>query len=372
MASNHDEKAELKKNISMRKNILFNTTRQWNPGDQIIMLGLLRLLRHLDFNIFIYNRHPSVWGQGKDNSFKPCKHTLENIDYYIHAGTPEWCDQKLKPLFDEVLEKKIPHSFIGVGGSGTDALKTFDSLRGMLQTSDLLTARDQSAFETIEPLGGVLFPCPGFYYGELPSKPIQEVNTYGLIFMTCETNPNTISPRLHLELIEEYKACIRDYNAIIICHYIDEALEARRHFPDTPIYYSYDAKDYPSFYALCDLVIGPRLHGVLLAAGMGIPSCIAAGYRDNDRKRRLEGVSQLDLPRFEGDGIDFAADDSAPFDVAKESKRLIDLRYKTEAEYLDLISKRMVSLYSPPATQKKAQTEIKALINVRRVYNEAE
>lgn len=353
----------------MRKNILFNTTRQWNPGDQFIMLGIMRILKHLDFNPIIYNRHPSVWGTGKDNSFKPGKHTLENIDYYIHAGTPEWTDQKLKPLFDEILERDIPHSFIGVGGSGQEALKTFDSLKALLKTSELVTARDQSAFETLKQLGGIKLPCPGFLCGNLPEKPKTKLDFVGLVFMTCETNPNSISPRLHLDLIEGYKEVIKKHNAIIICHYIDEAIEARTHFPDTPIFYSYDAKDFADFYSRCDLVISPRLHGCLLAAGLGIPSVIITGYREQDLKRRIEGISTIGLNHTSSPFIAYISELQKTNTIRKESKRLTDLRYKTEIEYLGLVAQQMVSLVDARTAMGKIGLTIKGLVNKKRELN---
>lgn len=329
----------------MRKNILFNTTRQWNPGDQIIMLGILKLLRHSDFNIFIYNRHPSVWGKGKDNSFKPGKHSLENIDYYIHAGTPEWADQKLKPLFDEILARKIPSSFIGVGGNADEALKTFHSLREMLEQTELLTARDDAAFETLEQFDGIQLPCPGFLCGRLPTKTTADNRFIGLVFTSDKTNPNTISTPLKEELIAGYKRIIERHDAIIICHYVDEALEARTHFPNTPIYYSYDAKDFEKFYSRCNLVISPRLHGALLSAGLGVPTYIVGGYRELDRKRRLEGVATIGIQSFDTGNSDYFIDIINKTDREKESNRLIRLRWHVEALYLELFIRHVPELY---------------------------
>ena len=332
----------------MRKNILFNTTRQWNVGDQIIMLGILRLLRHLDFNIFIYNRHPTIWGKGGDNSFSSGDHSLKNIDYYISAGTPEWTDKRLEPLFDELLKRKIPTSFIGLGVAGQDELFNFPSLMNVIEQADVLTARDMPAYKTIAPLGGHLLPCPGFLCGELPIKPRTKLNTIGLIFLTAENKHNAISITNEIELINGYKAVIAEYNAIIICHYIDEALMAKDYFPDTPIFYSYDAKDFEKFYSRCDLVIGPRLHGVLLAAGIGIPSFITREYDQGGEARRLGATEPLEIPSLITSSPAAFLDAIKNIDIEKESERLIDLRYKTEATYLTLLSMRMQSLYDTP------------------------
>ena len=46
----------------MKKNIVFSTTRQWNPGDEFILMGCINLLKQLgvDFNVLIYNRNPQI------------------------------------------------------------------------------------------------------------------------------------------------------------------------------------------------------------------------------------------------------------------------------------------------------------------------
>ncbi len=256
----------------MRKNILFNTTRQWNIGDQIIMLGILNILKRLNFNIFIYNRHPSIYGTGKDNSFVGTRHNLENIDYYIAAGTPEWADQKLKPLYEEIAKRRIPRSFIGIGGVGCGYIDSFPALKNLFMKADILSARDSQSYEIIKQFGGIKLPCPGFLCGQDPVYTINENPVIGLVFTTDKTNPNTISTELKQDLINGYKKIIEKREAFIICHFIDEALEARTHFPNTPIFYSYDARDYEKPYSWCDLVISPRLHGALLSAGLGVPT----------------------------------------------------------------------------------------------------
>ncbi len=353
----------------MRKNILFNTTRQWNPGDQIIMLGILRILRHLDFNIFIYNRHPNVWGTGVDNSFRPATHSLKNIDYFIYAGTPEWASKSLNPLFSALVEAQTPHSFIGVGCAHADEVYSYPSLSKLLDTADLLTARDKDALGTIAPLGGVLLPCPGFLCGELPTKPRNKAGTIGLIFMSANSAQKGISPRLGKNLIDGYKAVIHSHNAIIICHYIDEALEASNLFPDTPVYYSNDAKDFESFYALCDLVIGPRLHGVLLAAGMGIPSYITRAYDPVGEVRRIGATDHLLIPSLLPTDPRGFIEAIKNMDINTESKRLIALRYSTEAVYIDLLATQIPSLFTSPSPKDKALKTVRDLVTQRRFFD---
>lgn len=48
----------------MRKNILVSTTRQWNPGDEFILLGSLNIMKNIlgkdNINTIIFNRNPDI------------------------------------------------------------------------------------------------------------------------------------------------------------------------------------------------------------------------------------------------------------------------------------------------------------------------
>ena len=306
---------------------------------------------------------------GIDNSYHPAHHSLKNIDYYISAGTPEWAGKRLVPLFESLVETEIPHSFIGIGCSTVNEVFSFPSLSKLLDTADVLTARDEEAHKTIAPLGGILLPCPGFLCGELPTKPRIKAGTIGLIFMSANSAQKGISPRLGKHLIDGYQEVINNYNAIIICHYIDEALEARNIFPGTPVYYSYDAKDFESFYALCDLVIGPRLHGVLLAAGIGIPSYITRAYDEGQETRRIGATEHLGIPSLLPTSPIGFLEAIKNMDINKESKRLIALRYDTEATYINLLATRIPSLFTLRTPKDKALNTVRDLVTQRRFFD---
>ena len=87
-------------------NILFSTTRQWNPGDEIILHGVLNLMKATvgEFNPIIWNRHPSINpnNMNLDNSFSVLRHDLSAIDYVVIAGSPEWLGGRLHALYKEI------------------------------------------------------------------------------------------------------------------------------------------------------------------------------------------------------------------------------------------------------------------------------
>ncbi|MCL2390718.1 MAG: polysaccharide pyruvyl transferase family protein, partial [Endomicrobia bacterium] len=118
----------------MRKNILFSTTRQWNPGDEFILLGCINLLKELypGFNPVIYNRNPAIrqekysnlnffrntfWERVSckskglsdaflrmgffDNSFKD-NTDASFLDLAVFAGSPEWYGYRNAKLYDVI------------------------------------------------------------------------------------------------------------------------------------------------------------------------------------------------------------------------------------------------------------------------------
>ena len=147
-------------------NILFSTTRQWNPGDEFILKGIQNLLQelHINFNGLIFNRHPDnlqsysksnplrkidfdFRGKGlinsfirlgsADNSFKSGM-TANGINLVIVAGSPGWYGKYTSPLYDLVDRNKIPIAFIGIGSHHIDPQSMQSALSG-LGFDDILT-----------------------------------------------------------------------------------------------------------------------------------------------------------------------------------------------------------------------------------------
>jgi len=85
-------------------NVLFSSSRQWNPGDELFLMGLLNVMRSagLSFNPVLYNRHPVLmrrrgWNgldEVFDNSYM--SGTSDALDYLVLAGSPEWTGRNLR------------------------------------------------------------------------------------------------------------------------------------------------------------------------------------------------------------------------------------------------------------------------------------
>ncbi len=69
----------------MRKNVLISTTRQWNPGDEFIMLGCLNILKEIygdNINPIIFNRNPDIRVGGRYHNKTKYKKILEEKQLY--------------------------------------------------------------------------------------------------------------------------------------------------------------------------------------------------------------------------------------------------------------------------------------------------
>ena len=292
----------------MRKNILISTTRQWNPGDEFIMQGSLRILRELygdQFNPIIFNRNPDIRGgasfrnktrnraftykwdaasfRGKgglhelfrighyDNSWKDDMNP-ENIDIALFAGSPEWYGTRLKQMFMAIEEKSIPTVFLGLGaGDSVDFKKSDSVVHRVLRHAQLITTRDRATEKLLGEYGAVYVPCPALLAAG-KTRIVKDVRRIGLIYATDKTlGGNNVSSSMHEYLLKLYPELLKRYSCGLVCHYIDELDQAREEFPDTEIFYSYDSKDYEEIYNHFDIVVGGRVHGIGMSASLGIP-----------------------------------------------------------------------------------------------------
>jgi polysaccharide pyruvyl transferase WcaK-like protein len=290
----------------LKKNILLSTTRQWNPGDEFIALGVTNVLKSIigDFNPIIFNRNPEIRQPAMylnplrkssySDSRYPSKRKIEAflrvgfldnsfkdemdsgfIDMAIFAGTPEWQGARLKGMYNAILKYDIPTVFLGIGsGSAFKVSSIKDLYKTVLEKALLITVRDELSMENLAPLNPLSLPCPALLSSSF-SREIKEVQKIGLIYGTPNAVANNrISKCTHEYILSLFGEIRQKYDCEIICHYIDELPDAHRHFTGMNIHYSYDSKDYVDIYNKFDLVIGHRVHGVGMAASMGVPGIL--------------------------------------------------------------------------------------------------
>jgi hypothetical protein len=250
----------------MKKNILFSTTRQSNPGDEFIFFGVRNLLgeKNIRFNTVVYNRHPTIRPcrremlfnlnlnlKHDDNSWSETKNNI--INYVVFAGTSSWSGNRSKPLWKMIEKNRLRFSIIGVG-TYWELLPFQEKL--LEENSDVLLTRDDRALKSLKKFGAKKFPCPALFASK-KEKIRTKKEKIGIVFQSHNLNKNILK-----KTIEEYSKLIKKYNCEFICHHYQDLIYAQKKFPNQEIHYSSFSEDYFDIYDKFDLVIGTRVHGV--------------------------------------------------------------------------------------------------------------
>ena len=291
----------------MKRNYLFSTTRQWNPGDEFILFGLMNLLRDAghNFNPIIYNRNPDIRenytalnflkkieldfkGKGilnsflkmgfKDNSFKNYT-SSKIIDKVYFAGSPEWQTYRLQELYKLVEKEDLPVEFHGIGAWANFSYKDMRPIVDrVLKKAQKITVRDEYTFEAMKNYYDVEYlSCPALFSSRL-KREVSKIENVALIFSTYKTvHGNRVLKSTYDKMIAFYKNFIKDNSdkkIKFVCHYIDEIEDCLSAFPDIEVEYSYDSRDYELIYNQFDFVIGARVHGLGMSASQHIPGIL--------------------------------------------------------------------------------------------------
>lgn len=346
-------------------NIVFSTTRQWNPGDEFILLGCINLLKKQlgEFNSIIFNRNPQIRRHrkfdiitalddlvGKDLAEKFQDNSVKNrlpmdyADMVVFAGSPEWRGLKMRKLYAFVRELKLPSLFLGIGTGGafkfTDEHFSKDE-QEVLRKAKLIAVRDGNTAAGLAPLTSHHLPCPALFSSKT-SRPVTEVKRICLGYST-NNGVQKVANETYEWLTSVYNHIVDQmgarYQIDFVAHYIDELHDFQQDFPGRRIRYSYDSKDYLDIYNEYDLVIGPRVHGIGLCASQGTPGILighderaytAEGFKSPviTAKDSLESVMMLVQDRIDN--------------IEKYSRELIEHKEKTEQRYLTLLKEANV------------------------------
>jgi len=296
-------------------NIVFSTTKQWNPGDELILTGIRNLLG--DHTYIMYNRHPHILnnagklyeksGRVGDNSWYLGMGD-ELVDHVIFAGSPEYHDIPNSDLYALIDAKDTPFSYIGVGGPPLSP-RPYEKA-SVCFTRDRLAATMPNA---------ILAPCPSiFAVKDLNIKP--RVNKEKIAFcfqsgLKYICSPNEDVHQASIKFINEYKPTV-------CCHSFPDYVEAVSRGWDP--FYSARMEDYFDFYSEFDVVVGTRIHGAGWAANYGIPSITI--HHDN----RIEAAAFFGSIITQASLLDKAFED---LNVPLASKYIIDLRKSWLGQY---------------------------------------
>ena len=320
-------------------NILFSTTCQWNPGDELIFQGVLNILRDsgLLFNAVLYNRNPAVNPpRSPDRAFRDEADFLENsfylaqpapVDYVVFAGSPEWAGgPRIDPLLEFIIKHGLRCSFLGVGLSGMATPSSL--LRSVLQeNTDVFACRDKMTLEMVTGLvNAQLLACPSL----LSSKTERHRKTLGRVgcgIQGTKVRWQNISREYQKMLYDSYLQLAENYPLEYIAHYIDD-LNYLPH-EQARVHYSGRTVDFFQIYDQFDLIVSPRLHGCGIAASLGIPSiCLAHDQRGVAAE--LFGAVVVNSPQNLNKIV-------AGQDWALRSKNILDLKISVASRYQSVI-----------------------------------
>lgn len=349
------------------KNILFSTTRQWNPGDEFILMGILNLMRSVDgnFNPVIFNRNPEIQRRNSnmcfnfqidisrmrvkrlksgsyDNSFKEKFLNERFIDLAVFAGTPEWGSPRLKIMYEYIQRYSIPVVYLGIGlgDSKFDVSQLNDTYRSVLKKAKLITVRDRLCAAVLSQFNPVFLPCPALLSASRDSeKNITQVKKVGLIYSSDKSiKYNKVDQKTHSFTMDLYRRFLEKYanqfDIEFICHYVDELPEICKDFDSVRYHYSYDASQYLGIYNKFDLVIGTRVHGMGIAASMGIPGI----YIQHDvRADTCEGFCTEIIKADSAFEDIFKIFDLKLRQVSQINKEILEYKTKAFQKYQDLL-----------------------------------
>lgn len=350
-----------------RKNILFSTTRQWNPGDEFILMGILNIMRSINdnFNPIIFNRNPEIqrcnsnmcfnfqFDLGRfrvkrlkpgfyDNSFKDKFLQDRFIDLTVFAGTPEWGSDRLKSMYEYIERHSIPAVYLGIGMG----VRNFDVNQwnpmyiNVLRKAELITVRDSVSKDVLSEFNPIFLPCPALLAATKEfERGITDIKKVGLIYNSDKSvKYNRIDQKTYCFMVNLYRRFLekyaKEFDIEFICHYVDELPEFFKDFNSGKCNYSYDAGEYIKIYNKFDLVIGTRVHGIGLSASMGVPGInikhdVRAGTCEMFGAETIEAGHDFDDV--------FAIFDTKVREAKKINRKLLEHKNKTFQEYRNLL-----------------------------------
>ena len=307
-------------------NIVFSQTKQWNPGDELILDGIRSLIP--DEHVFIiFNRHPFMNFQNRqgDNSYY---YGMGNdiIDHIIFAGSPEYQTAPNNDIYQLISSHNVPFSYIGVGGK--------QHINRPFHKAVLALCRDSAAAKM--PKGEVL-PCPSIFANRKLDLEVRTAkNKIGFCFQTSLNYICSPGQKAHDTAVK----FIDKHNPLVICHSYPDYVEAYRRGWDC--FYSSDYSEYYNLYKSLDLVLGTRIHGAGWGAIYGIPSIT---IEHDDRIETAKNFGSIIVKP----NIDELEEKFENINISECSSNIIDIRKKTLFEYMD----RMSPIFGTPEWIKK-------------------
>ncbi len=349
-----------------RRNILFLTTRQWNPGDEFILKGAISIMKTLrqDFNTVIFNRHPEIhpnakmqnplrrfqktlkghtyWGPfvrvgAKDNSFIAQDSDANIFSMLVVAGSPGWSNPASNSLYKYALANSLPTVFLGIGTPYENF--AFEGLghhaQRQLEKALVVTTRDFRLASALACVAAEQLPCPAL----LSSSTVRQVERVGTIGFAIG-HPSAYTQGVSKNVYELTRRALLKlqgkYRIKVICHFYDELPGLQQDIgSECEVFYSYNSEEYFDALNECDLVVGTRVHAIGAAASLGIPGVFVAHDQRADTVKGFlaELVDPFDRPESLVERIQMVADS-----VVERSSKLAVHKSETSRRYYEKLT----------------------------------
>ncbi|MCF6218138.1 MAG: polysaccharide pyruvyl transferase family protein [Gammaproteobacteria bacterium] len=345
--------------------ILFSTTQQFNPGDEVILMGIERLLAAagIRYQKRVYDRNPAHKQQRIDalSSAHP-----QAIDYVIFAGTPEWCsefpslgdllkgpysarflarilrlrqtDRSNDPLLRYIIKQRIHCAFLGVGSSKPPvATQKIDQI--LRQLTELFIVRDQQTASCFTPYQPQQAPCPAFFCSD-QTAPRHSLNKIGITLQAPHSNLIRMNRSGFEYAINTFHKVRQHFaNVELICHSKKDAEYLKTVAADTKINTISSGESLLETYQQFDAILSTRLHGCVAACSLGLPTFqLWHGLR-------MSTLKQLPVDNREGGACAIKWLES--MDIAAHSQAILDQKqlafryYLTQMESLKQLRTRV-------------------------------
>ncbi len=347
----------------MKSKILFSTTKNYNPGDELILKGIENLFSdcRLSYEKFIYDRNPRNFNIFRSGGKKHLKQlNTENINYVIFAGTPEWSSEipslsdlfrKLQeprfyprllglrltdrindPLLKFIIYNQIQCSFLGVGSSKMPTT-TAKISRILKNQTDLLIVRDLQTYDVFSQFSAVYLTCPAFF-SVRKASPRKELRKVAFTLQGLISNRIRLKVKNFSHSLEQYKQ-VRELmgNVDVICHTRKDAEYLHKYIEGTNIRIAETANSLMNVYSEYDSIFSTRLHGCILANSFGTP-CFPL-----HSSNRMGALDRLLESKIAYDAVNWIR----KLDVEKESHRLLKFKESEKQRYLSLLGKMRIA-----------------------------
>lgn len=330
-------------------NILFSTTRQWNPGDEFIHRGIQALfrLRGMKFNSIAWNRHPAIRPSNVrgDNSFDENRHDPRSVDYVVFAGSPEWRGSpRTDPLYQLIATGGARCSLIGIGTSELVPLSPLERLV-LEEHSDLVACRDRPSWDQINNevprANAQLIACPSIF-SAATTRVRERLRRVGVIYQTTHTVCHKTSVEARNALIRLIDLLTPHCEVVVMSNYVDEWAESSVLFGSNRVWYSHESRDYEDAFLDLDCVIGARVHSCMGAMSTGAVG-VLIDWEGNIRRTGLADQVPVMLKAPTNDP-EATVRMLLELDVREQSKQILDWRGRLSASYMELLDQAGVPM----------------------------